>query len=202
MLALTLTAIAAGIAGTTLTAARRTAETITLHERTAEADARLRALLTDMLRHGAPAAMGSGARGEEALLRVTPTRYGGQLVFLSRGVTAPFGTGPVWRVTLGSDGEALVLDAEPVGARDGDPVFAMHTSLPGITHLDVEVLEPATAFDGARWRGDWPLAQARPAAVSLDWSRDARDGAGRESARDARRAPLVVALDPLAPGTP
>jgi hypothetical protein len=171
--------------------------------------------LVDMLRHAPPATVvgretdmrdgldldsrddraGRRESGREALLRITPTAHGQQLVFLSRGVEAPYGTGPVWEVTVDSDGDSLRLEAVPLDAREtaargGAARATLRASVPRIGQLDVAVLEPATALGGVRWRRDWPLAQSRPAAVSLTW----RSG--------GPAVPLVVALDALSAGAP
>ncbi|MBY0491446.1 MAG: prepilin-type N-terminal cleavage/methylation domain-containing protein [Gemmatimonadaceae bacterium] len=183
MIALTLTAIAATIAGTAVSAARRTEQVVLTHRHGEEADLRARALLQDMLRH-APAA----ALADAPLLAVRGTPDDPTLVFLSRGVTAPFGTGVIWQVTVQRLGDSLRVDAVPT--RDtGAPSLRM--AVGGITSFQVRALEPATALDAARWRSDWPLATARPAAVALTWER-----------RGAAATPLIVALDPLQAGAP
>jgi general secretion pathway protein J len=189
MLALTLTAVAAGIASTTLVAARRTSDVVTDHQRHTEADARLRVLLTDMLRHAPNAAM-----ADEPLLSVRPTLTetdaGAALTFLSRGVRAPYGTGPIWTVSLQVIGDSLVLEAMPAPHENTAPAAsAIRVALGGVHRLDVRLLAPATALDGARWRADWPLAASRPAAIAIQWAAD--------SARATTLPPLVVALDPL-----
>jgi prepilin-type N-terminal cleavage/methylation domain-containing protein len=189
IVALTLTAISAAIAASALGAARRTADVVSVHQATADAGARWRSLLGDALRHGVPAAQAS-----EPLLRVEPTgnpqlNAGSILRFLSRGIEAPFGTGAIWRVTVRSDGDQLIMDAEPLDATGG---VARRATLPGVHHLDVRVLEEATARDVPQWRADWPLEQVRPMAAALSW----REGTG------GNRHRMVVTLDPLAASTP
>lgn len=189
MIALTLTAIAAGVAGTALSAARGASARVADHRRHGEAELRLRAALADMLRH-TPAAESVN----EALLSIERNATGATLQFLSRGVRPPFGTGPVWRVRLTHDSDGLLLRAEPLAADSAEPPLLMR--LPDAQALDVLVLERATGLDASRWRPDWPLVQSRPAAVALTWSRDPDT---REAGAEAT---LVVALDPLEAGRP
>jgi prepilin-type N-terminal cleavage/methylation domain-containing protein len=181
VIALTLTAIAATIAGTAVSAARRTEEVVQAHRIGDEADLRLRALLQDMLRH-APAA----AQADAPLLSLSGPENAATLVFLSRGVQAPFGTGPIWQVRVWRDADSLRVEAAPTRTTGDAP---LRMAIGGVSSLQVEALEPATALDGARWRRDWSVATARPAALSLTWTR------GRSAL-----APLVVALDPLPGG--
>lgn len=182
MLALTLTAIAAGVAGASIVAARRTGERVDAHKADGEAEARLRAVLTDMLRH-APAA----DRTSEPLLQLQRGETGTVLTFLTTGVQLPLGTGPVWRATLMVDNSGLRLDAAPVRGGVGGVPITMQ--LPGIHTLEVDVLEAARAGELAQWRSDWPLAQTRPTAIAVRWQRSAETA-----------TPLVTALDPLGAG--
>ena len=180
MLALTLTAIAAALAGTTMVAARRTGERVEAHGEVRGADVRLRAMLTDMLRH-AP----SGDRTSEPLLQIRRNVDGTVLEFLTTGVHAPFGAGPVWRATLWEDSTGLRLQAVPVREDVTTPAITMQ--LPNGAALDIEVLEPTRAGEAAAWRADWPIAQTRPSAVRLHWRQ-----------KDTPGEPLVVVLSPLA----
>lgn len=183
VIALTLTAMAATIAGAAVGAARRTAQVVQTHRSGDEADLRVRALLQDMLRHAPPASMADGP-----LLALHGAGDATALVFLSRGVRAPFGTGPIWQVTVRRDADSLRVDAVSLRITGDEP---LRMAVGGITAFDVRALEPATATDAARWRADWPLATARPAAVALTWAR-----AG------ASPIPLIVSLDPLPGGAP
>jgi prepilin-type N-terminal cleavage/methylation domain-containing protein len=180
MLALTLTAIAAAVAGTTMVAARRTGERVDAHIAVSGADVRLRGMLMEMLRH-APA----GERASEPLLQIQRNAEGTVLEFLTTGVHAPYGAGAVWRATLWEDSTGLRLQAVPVRDDVISPAIAMH--VPKGAALDIEVLEPTRGGERAAWRADWPVAQTRPAAVRLTWRQDGTPG-----------EPLVVVLSPLA----
>jgi general secretion pathway protein J len=193
LLAITLTAIAAGAAGTALSAARTASARVATHRAQGEAASRFRAMLTDLLHH-APAAEAVS----EPLLVIGRDAVGTTLQFLSQGVRPPFGTGPVWRVRVSRDGDRLLLRADPLGADRSEPSVMM--ALTDMASFEVLALERANGLEGARWRPDWPLAQRRPAALALSWTRrDADDAPGRDGGQDA---PFVVALDPLEAGRP
>jgi len=90
IVAITVTGLALTTAGMALSAARSTAARIQRHEARTEADGRVRAVLTDMLRH-APRA----EQVDEPLLVVDRTGPTPVLRFLSTGVHEPDGTGGV-----------------------------------------------------------------------------------------------------------
>lgn len=183
LIALVLTAVAVTIAGTALRAASTAGARVDAHRETLEQDARLRATLTDMLRH-APTAESV----EEPLLQIVQDPAGrARLTFLSKGVRPPYGTGDIWRVTVFVSTAGLVMDALPIGAsRDATALHSVH---PGVTTLAVRVLEHVPAETGniatAGWRSDWPLNTSRPAMIAFDFGKGANP-------------PLIVALDPLA----
>jgi general secretion pathway protein J len=179
ILALTLTAVSVSIAGSALRTATIARDRIAEHRTTMEREARMRSMVSDMLRH-APRAEAV----DEPLLRIVPTAGGGtQLVFLSQGVRAPFGTGAIWRVSVHVADSGLQVDAETIGAaREGT---RLQSVVPGIRSFSVQVLEPQRGADRAQWRTDWPLAQMRPAMIALTFG-------------DADAPPLLVSLDPIA----
>lgn len=197
LMALVLTALSVTVASGALRAASTAGDRVREHRDTLEREARLRSMLTDMLRHPP-----SAESVDEPLLSLTPSTDGtAQLVFLSRGVRAPFGTGSIWRISLFLRADSLVLDAIPIGAtRDAS---VLHSAIPEIEALSIAVRERArdVARGGADaaipaggqrdgWRSDWPLTQSRPALIALDFG----------SRAATSMAPLVVALDPLAAG--
>jgi general secretion pathway protein J len=181
LIALMLTAVAVTIAASALRAATTARERVLAHERRDGQWLRLRAQLTDMLRH-AP----SAESVDEPLLRVTHDAVGvASLTFLSNGVRPPFGAGATWRVSLTVMDSALVVDATPIGA-DGTDVTRLHVVLDDVGTMRVQLLERAGGLSGAQWRDDWPLERALPAAVALSFGSDV--------------APLTVTLDPLPAG--
>lgn len=201
--AITLTAIVLAIAAAALGAATTARERVGTHQRTLESEARVQALLTDMLRH-APAAEWVS----EPLLRVDRAAAPhARLVFLSTGVREPFGTGTPWRVTATTDANGFTLDAEALD-RYGvtDPTAApLHARVPSLHLLDVRVRETDRPGETGDWRTDWPDALSRPAVVQLRFNelvdRAAQSGTQRGATRGGEAgAPtvLAVALDPLA----
>lgn len=186
MVALTLTALAAGIAGSALSAAHSTSAAVARHRDGAEAELQWRALVSDLLRHAPPAGVTSDMRDEPRLVIATdagsPT-----LQFLSRGLGTSRGTGATWRVMIAASADTLLVSATPIGRAGSTgtaaPLFAR---IGAVRDLRIEVLEPARVGEVARWRTDWPLRQARPRAVRISWTSDT-----------GTVTPLVVALDPL-----
>lgn len=180
VVAITLTAIVLAIAAAALGAASSARARVEAHQHTFEADSRIRAMLSDMLRH-APA----GDAVDEPMLRVERDDAGdATLVFLSTGVREPFGTGAAWRVTVRRDANALSIDALPLG-RNADSA-PLHMTLDEVRAFDVRVLEGARAGERARWRSDWPVVRARPQLVEL-----------RIASAAFASTPFVVALSPL-----
>jgi prepilin-type N-terminal cleavage/methylation domain-containing protein len=187
LIALVVTAVAVTIAGSALRTASIAGARVEAHRDTLEHDARLRATLTDMLRH-AP----SAESVEEPLLQIDQDAAGGErLTFLSKGVRPPYGTGDTWRVTVSVSAAGLTLDARPIGA--SLDATALHSVHPSVTTLSIRVLEQATpqatsqagTVATAGWRRDWPLNTSRPAMIAFDFGQGAKP-------------PLIVALDPLA----
>jgi len=164
IVAITVTGLALTTAGMALTAARSTAARIQTHEARTEAESRVRALLTDMLRH-APRA----EQVDQPLLVVD--RAGGTPVlrFLSTGVREPYGTGGVWVVEVALQDSTLVVRATPTGGDAG--ATPLTATLSPVEQFDVRVLEYATALASSAWRADWPIAQDRPRAIELSWQR-------------------------------
>ena len=180
MVAITVTGLSLTAAGMALSAARGTAARIQTHEARTAADSRVRALLTDMLRH-APQA----EQVDEPLLVVD--RAGGSPVlrFLSTGVREPYGTGGAWVVEVALQDSVLMVRATPTG-RDRGAAPLTATLMP-VRQFDVRVLEYGTALDASTWRTDWPVAQDRPRAIELSWAPSA----------NAVSLPLRVVLAPL-----
>ncbi|WP_337171193.1 prepilin-type N-terminal cleavage/methylation domain-containing protein [Gemmatimonas aurantiaca] len=198
-IALSLTAMAAGVAAGALWAARRTSEVQSRFATEEATGMRWRALLTDMLRH-AP----SAERVNEPLLTLRETEYGPELRFLSQGVVEPFGTGAIWAVVVREDRLGVLLEAEPLGIPsatmpDGTHTPALLARVPASGALQIELLEAAVGGAGvrngvdnnARWRTDWPLAQMRPSAITIRWQ-DRRTG---DPVVDRAASPFVLHLD-------
>ncbi len=144
LLAMLLTAVAVTLAASTLRTASIAKERVTVHRTTLERESRLRAVLTDMLRH-APAA----ELVEEPLMRLdTPAPNDSRLVFLSKGVRAPFGTGPTWRVSLSAtDVINVTAFAQQIGSDEPAFGFVRCASQNGTCRLPTGVA--ATVYYGA-----------------------------------------------------
>ena len=190
IVAITVTGLALTTAGMALTAARSTAARIQTHEARTEAESRVRALLTDMLRH-APRA----EQVDQPLLVVDRASGTPVLRFLSTGVREPYGTGGVWLVEVALQDSTLVVRATPSGRDAG--ATPLTATLSPVERFDVRVLEYATALASAAWRADWPIAQDRPRAIELSWQ--PVTAASRSDAPPSAPAstPLRVMLAPL-----
>ena len=180
VVAITLTAIVLAIAAAALGAATSARARVEAHQQTLEADSRMRALLSDMLRH-APA----GDAVDEPMLRIDRDGAGQPtLVFLSTGVREPFGTGAAWRVSIHRDSTSLVVDAIQLG-RDAHAA-PLRMTVNDVTEFDVRVLEGSRVGEQAQWRRDWPVVRARPQLVEL-----------RLANASFAPTPFVVSLSPL-----
>ncbi|WP_411280598.1 type II secretion system protein J [Gemmatimonas sp.] len=180
IVAITVTGLALTTAGMALSSARSTVARIVTHEARTESDSRVRALLTDMLRH-APAA----EQVDEPLLVVE--RAGGSPVlrFLSNGVREPYGTGGIWVVEVAVRDSVLEVRATPTGPdRESTSLTA---TLSAVSGFEVRVLDHASALESPTWRADWPIAQDRPRAIELTW----------QLPSSAAPIPLRVLLAPL-----
>jgi len=181
IVAITLTAIVLAIAAAALGAATSARARVEAHQHKLEAESRMRALLSDMLRH-APASDAV----DEPMLRIERDGAGmPTLVFLSTGVREPFGTGAPWRVSVRRDSTTLVVDALPLG-RDATAA-PLHMELSHVAEFDVRVLEGSRADERAQWRSDWPVVRTRPELVGM-----------QIGSTSSSSAPFVVALSPLA----
>ena len=220
MTAITLTAIALVLAGSALAAATRAQTVIGRNQRTLDAESRWRLRLSDMLRHPPRA----DAVNEPLLQIGRDDRDQPTLIFLSQGVTQPYGVGRTWRVTLTNGADGVVLIAEEIGR--GEQRTRLRSELGHVALFNVEVLEsasgigvartrkgnPKTSSDVGGWRTDWPIERSRPAFVRLYFS-DFREGAvatanaGRISdvtnhSELALHAPLIVDLAPISQSVP
>jgi len=182
VVALTLTGIAAALAATALSAVRGARESQLRAGARIQAEAQLRSLLIDMLRH-APTASAIDA----PLLELATTPDGPRLEFVSTGVREPYGVGDIWRVVVRRVGDSLQLRAEPL--RETSSQAPLAVTLPNVTALAIEVQDVVRRGEVAPWRTDWPLRQQRPGAIRLQW----RAG----GAAIAEASPLLVALSPL-----
>jgi len=129
-----------------------------------EAQAILRTLLVDALRH--PVEGGGAAMNDTLFLIEDAVRSDGLaadgLHFLSRGIASPLGASAPWSVVLVPAGAGLRLSAMPA-AGPGAGVSAL---LPSAYGLNVRVL--ARTADSA-WADVWDAPGRVPAAVRLEF---------------------------------
>lgn len=176
MTAITVTALVAALAAAALRAGIDVRERVQQHRVTIDAEARATRWIANMLRHPPAASAVS-----EPIFSITRAADGREVTtFLSQGVNALAGTGPIWRVTLRVLNDGLHIHAETVGSNDAS--VPMESVLPHITQLTVE------ALDASAWRNDWPVLRTMPTAVRLTLG--VRDGSVRE--------PVVFSVAPLA----
>jgi prepilin-type N-terminal cleavage/methylation domain-containing protein len=176
MTAITVTALVAALAAAALRAGIDVRERVQRHRVTVDTEARATRWIANMLRHPPIASAVS-----EPIFSITRAADGREVAtFLSQGVNALAGTGPIWRVTLRVLNDGLHIHAETVGSSDAS--VPMESVLPHITQLTVEALDAGT------WRNDWPVLRTMPAAVRLTLG--LRDGSVRE--------PAVFSVAPLA----
>jgi prepilin-type N-terminal cleavage/methylation domain-containing protein len=176
MTALTITALVATLAASALHAGIDVRERVQTHRVTIETEARATSWLSTMLRHSPP----SSAVSEPMLTVVHANGNVNQdeLTFLSKGVESPYGTGPVWRVTLAVLGDGLHIHAVPANAENS--AMPLESVLPHVIGLHVEVLDANGGVgNSAVWRGDWPVLRTMPRAVRIMFS--LRDGTSRDA---------------------
>ena len=138
-----------------------TRDALARHSAGAEAELRVRSMLTDALRHasdesnpGSPAfdlATGTDARGMPM----------DRLTFLTRGIVPPLGGSALWRVTISPAASGLVFAASPADA----PTSQAQVSaiVPQVRGLDVSVMSLTDRI----WTNDWPSSGQLPTAVRL-----------------------------------
>jgi hypothetical protein len=177
VLAVTVAAITGLAAASAVQAASTATDRVTRVRRAAEAEMRLRSLLTDAARHIPPASMVDGAR-----LRIDGEAERPVLRFATRGVVPPFGTGAIWWVTVWRSGDSLLVEAAPPTA---STLAARHLAVPGVTGLSVRVLDT----EALPWQAGWSLAGRLPHVLEVTWRLPT-----------AAPPPLRVRLAPLGEG--
>lgn len=162
MVALTITALVATLAGAALRAATDVRERVQLHRTTVDSEARMLSWLATMLRHP-PAA----SAVDESLLTITQTANGSDsITFLSQGVDGTAGVGPVWRVSVAARDDGLHLHASPINRMTAR--VPLESVLPHVRQLSAQALEPNNMSAGsAQWRTDWPVIQGMPRALRV-----------------------------------
>ena len=180
VVALSLTAVALGLTGTALSAARSTEEAIARSRATTLPSRQAQALLTDLLRHL--------PRPEEVdgpLLTLSHDGPSPVLAFLSRGLEGPYGTGPLWSIRVSQQRDSVRIAAEPLRGRTA--ASPRQLVVPTTAPLVIEALVAMPSGVTTR-HADWHADLQLPTAVAVRWDRQAPGAQGTE---------LLVVLDPL-----
>jgi prepilin-type N-terminal cleavage/methylation domain-containing protein len=156
-----------------------TRDALARHASGAEAELKVRSLLTDALRH----ASDESNPGTVTFEVVDATDVRGmpmdRLTFLTRGIIPPLGASPLWRVTVAASSSGLAFAASPADAPSAAaPLGAV---VPHVRGLDVSV----TSTADRTWVNGWPSSGQLPSAVRLTF----HDAEGRLVG-----APVVVRL--------
>ena len=156
-----------------------TRDALARHSAGAEAELKVRVMLTDALRH----ASDESNPGSLAFDLVDATDVGGmpsdQLTFLTRGVAPPLGASALWRVTISTSPSGLAFAATPADAPS--TTAQVVAVVPQIRGLDVTVM----SLTDQTWTNVWPSGGQLPPAVRLTL----HDAEGRVVG-----APVVVRL--------
>lgn len=156
-----------------------TRDALARHAAGAEAELKLRSMLTDALRH----ASDESNPGSLTFELVDATDVRGmpmdRLTFLTRGIVPPLGASALWRVTISVSANGLVLAASPADAQSATAQVA--AVVPQIRGLDVSVMSLADRS----WGNLWPSSGQIPSAVRVTM----HDAEGRVAG-----APVVVRL--------
>ena len=129
-----------------------------------EALVTVRAMIRDALRHALPGVPG-GPEVFTLVNRVTPQGVATDSVtFLSRGVSAPYGTSAAWRVTISVDSTGLHFVAIPGTTSGSDVVAAV---VPGITGLDVQTVGRGMI---AAWTSNWNEPSVAPQGAAFSFT--------------------------------
>jgi prepilin-type N-terminal cleavage/methylation domain-containing protein len=165
MVALVVTGIVALLAYGAASAGFDASDRLERYRATVEAQAIVRALLLDALRHlpeGGGAAMNDTlfALHDRASAEGIPSDA---LRFFSRGVTPPLGASGSWMVTLAPAEEGVRMVAVPIGPGEAAPVSVR---LSGARGLDVRLLDRTA---DSLWLDRWDVAGRVPAAVALEF---------------------------------
>ena len=178
MVALVVTGVVALLAYGAANAGFSTSDRLQRYQSTVEAQAIVRSLLLDALRHPPE---GGGAAMNDVLFAMDESTTGDGVAvdrvrFVSRGLVPPLGASDRWAVSLGAAEAGVRLTALPVGATDA----AVDMILAGVHGLDARVLDRSA---DSVWLDRWEVTGRVPAAVALAFLTERGEPIG---------APLVV----------
>lgn len=156
MVALTITALVASVAWTSLAAGIETGDRMRDAREGSEAEATVRTLLVDALRH---AVAGTSGSDSVFVLDVGPHAGPARLAFQSRGIVPPLGGSATWSVVVETTSQGLVVAAVPLHG-DAAPVRAMLPSVRGL------LVATASRQSPDEWRSHWPAGDT-PGRIAL-----------------------------------
>jgi prepilin-type N-terminal cleavage/methylation domain-containing protein len=166
MVAIVVTSVVALLAYGTARAGYDTNERVERYRTNVEAQAVVRELVLDALRH--PVEGGGSAMNDVLFTIEDATSPEGlpmdRVRFLSQGMTPPLGASATWSVTLAASHDGVHLLAVPVGA--GEEAAPMDARLTSARGLNVRVLDRTA---DSVWRDRWDVAGRVPAAVVLEF---------------------------------
>ena len=138
-----------------------TRDALERHSAGAEAELKVRSMLTDALRH----ASDESNPGSPTFELVDATDVRGmptdRLTFLTRGVVPPLGASALWRVTILASPHGLAFAASPADAPSA--TAQVGAVVPQIRGLDVSVM----SVNDRVWTTVWPSSGQIPSAVRL-----------------------------------
>ena len=138
-----------------------TRDALARHSAGSEAELKVRAMVTDALRHASDES-NPGSLTFELVdatdVRGMPTD---RLTFLTRGMVPPLGASSLWRVSISASANGLSFSASPADASSGSAQVG--AVVPQIRGLDVSVM----SLSDRTWTTVWPSTGQIPGAVRL-----------------------------------
>lgn len=138
-----------------------TRDTLARHAAGAEAELKVRSMLTDALRHASDESNPGSLTFE--LVDATDTRGMpmDRLTFLTRGVVPPLGASALWRVSISTSARGLAFAASPADAPSA--IAQVGAVVPQIRGFDVSVM----SITDRTWVNTWPASGQVPGVVRL-----------------------------------
>jgi prepilin-type N-terminal cleavage/methylation domain-containing protein len=160
IVSIVVTGVIALLAYATASAGFDTRDALDRHRTTADAELRVRAMISDALRH----ASDDADSGFVAFGLVAGTDSRGlptdRVTFLTRGALPPLGASGLWAMTIEPSATGLIVSASPARERANTQVVARVAEIHG---LDVQVASLANHA----WSAEWTSPAQLPGAVQL-----------------------------------
>lgn len=156
--AIALTGLVSLLAYASLGAGLDSARRLNSYRRATEAEALVRVLVSDALRH--PYDAPAGGPSSFQLMR-SVTGEGDVIRFVTRGIRPPLGASSLWLATIGPSSRGLRFHATPLENADDLPVEAV---VPSIVAMRVRVLRDSSVL---QWESEWTSNRQVPSLVQL-----------------------------------